>query len=255
MDGAERQKSYVLTVAESKRLIARGVAACAAVQSALDEGILAVAKGTSDSYVVEEITGESIDKPLYCTGTTQPVGGKSEVRVANELDDLVLRNGERWDGVSATDSVDEMEPGDVFIKGANALNYERGQAAILIGHPTGGTIGAAIGTIIARRITLIIPVGLEKSIPGDLYHVSQALNRSAKSGSGPTLWPVEGEIFTELEAFEVLCGVHAHPIGAGGILGAEGSVRIAVWGSDEEIARADEVVESLRGEAPFGSSG
>lgn len=254
MTGSERQKSYVLTVAESKRLIARGVAACAAVESALDEGIVAVAKGTTDGYVVEEITGETIDRTLYCTGTTQPARRKSDVRVANELDDLVLQEGEPMEGFSATESVGEMGPDDVFIKGANALNYDLGQAGVLIGHPTGGTVGAALGTVIARRITLIIPVGLEKSIPGDLYETAQALNRSGKTGSGPTLWPVEGEIFTELEALDVLAGVHAHPIAAGGILGAEGSVRIAVWGTDQQVERADAMIESVRGESPFGIS-
>ena len=248
----DQQKSYVLTVSESKRLIARGVAASAAVRDALADGILAVAKGTTDGYVVEEIMQEEIHKPHYCTGTTRPVGGTTEVDVANELDDLVLKDGERWEGMTSTDSVSEMGPGDVFIKGANALNYDLHQAGILIGHPTGGTIGATIGTIIARRITLIIPVGLEKSIPGDLYAVAQTLNRSGEAGKGPTLWPVDGEIFTELEALETLCGVHAHAIGAGGILGAEGAVRIAVWGNGEQVEKADEVIGSLRGEPAFG---
>jgi hypothetical protein len=254
MAGSEQQKSYVLTVAESKRLIGRGVAACAEVQSALEEGIVAVAKGTTDGYVVEEITGETIDRTLYCTGTTQPAAGTSDVRVANELDDLVLQNGEPMEGFSATESVGEMAPDDVFIKGANALNYDLGQAGVLIGHPTGGTVGAAMGTIFARRITLIIPVGLEKSIPGDLYETAQALNRSGQSGRGPTLWPIQGEIFTELEALEVLAGVHAHPIAAGGILGAEGSVRIAVWGTEEQVERADATIDSVRGEPAFGQS-
>lgn len=252
MANSEQQKSYVLTVAESKRLIGRGVAACGAVRSAMDDGILAIAKGTTDGYVVEEILGEEIKKTHYCTGTTRPATGQSEVDIGNKLDDVVLRNGEAWEGVSATESVDEMSAGDVFIKGANALNYDRHQAGILIGHPTGGTIGAAIGTLIARRATLLIPVGLEKSIPGDLYGLSQALNQTGASGNGPTLWPVEGEIFTELEALEVLSGVHAHPIAAGGILGAEGAVRIAVWGTSEQIDKADKVIDSVRGEAPFG---
>ena len=37
------QKSFVLTVSESKRLIARGVARCQAVRDALEKGVVAVA--------------------------------------------------------------------------------------------------------------------------------------------------------------------------------------------------------------------
>ena len=247
------QKSFVLTVAESKRLIARGVARCAAVEEALSEGIVAVAKGTTDGYVVEELTGQKMQKPLYCTGTTRPSGRKSDVKVANELADLVLMGGEPSEDMTAVEAVDEMGPGDVFIKGANALNYERGQAGILIGHPTGGTIGGAIGTIIARRGTLILPVGLEKSIPGNLYDTARELSAVDERGSGPTLWPVDGLIFTEMEALGVLCGVESRPIGAGGILGAEGSVRMAVWGKKGQLEDVETLIDDIQGEPPFGS--
>lgn len=245
------QKSYVLTVSESKRLIARGIAHWQVIQGALQDGIVAIAKGTTDGYVAEEITGETINKHHYCTGTTQPASGGGEADIANELDDVVLRNGTMWDGMSATEAVEEMSAGDIFIKGANALNYERGQAGILIGHPTGGTIGAAIGTLIARRAKLLLPVGLEKSIPGDLYEISNNLNWPAENGSGPVLWPVEGEVFTELEALQILAGVEARPIAAGGILGAEGSVRIAVWGDSGEMDQTEQVIEEVRGEPTF----
>jgi len=248
----ECQASFVLTVAESKRLIARGVAKCAAVRRAVESGIVAVAKGTTNGYIVEELAGEPIQKLLYCTGTTRPRKGGSDVRVANELPDLVLRRGERWEGVSATEAVAEMKAGDVFIKGANALNYDLEQAAILVGHPTGGTIGAAIGTLVARRAVLLVPVGLEKNVPGDLYQTARRLSAAGQGGSGPTLWPVEGEIFTELEALETLCGVEACAIGAGGILGAEGSVRISVWGTREQIEQVESLLDGICGEPPFG---
>lgn len=62
----------VLTPAESKRLIARGVVASATVQAALHAGIVAVAKGTTNSYVVEEFLGKAIDKQRYVTGLRLP---------------------------------------------------------------------------------------------------------------------------------------------------------------------------------------
>ncbi len=246
------QKSFVLTSSESKRLIAKGAAACEPVQNALNNGILAIAKGTTNGYIAEEVSGVSIEKTLYCTGTTTPAKKVSDVSTANDLPDMVFREGRRWEGVSATDAVSEMKAGDIFIKGANALNYERDQAGILIGHPTGGTIGAAIGSLVARRGVLLLPVSMEKSIPGDLYETSKMIEAAA-DGSGPVLWPVNGEIFTEIEALNVLCDVEAWPIGAGGILGAEGSVRMSVWGSEEQINQTMALLDEIHGEPPFGT--
>ena len=132
------------------------------------------------------------------------------------------------------------------------FRFVMGGAGLLIGHPTGGTIGATIGTIIARRITLLIPVGLEKSLPIDLADAADFMNEPEETvGNVPALWPISGMIFTEIEAFETLAGVEAIPVGAGGIAGAEGSVRLMLRGEDKEIDAASKLVESLRAEKPF----
>ena len=254
MAAKEYQDSFFLTVAESKRLIAKGVARCPAVLAALKDGIVAVAKGTTDAYVVEELTGEPIRKQHYCMGNTRPHKGGSRTKVDGKLPDLVLRRGERWEGVAAIEAAREMKAGDVFIKGANALNYDLRQAGLLVGDPTGGTIGAALGPVIGRRATHLIPVGLEKNIPGDLKEAYRWLMAAGRNGSGLTLWPVDGEIFTELEALDVLCGVDAVPIGAGGICGAEGSVRIAVWGTKQQLQQVDSLLEGIYGEPAFAES-
>jgi hypothetical protein len=252
MPSAVCQKSFVLTVAESKRLIARALKRHPLVIGAMNRGILAIAKGTTNSYIVEELMEEGIDRTDYCTGVTKPARGAEGAVTANKLPDVVLRDGHRQEGVSATDIAKEMGPGDVFIKGANALNYEKRQAGLLIGHPTGGTIGAVIGTIVSRRATLLVPVGLEKSIPGDLHEIYRAMVGAAAEGDGPMLWPLDGEIFTEVEALQVIMsGGKAAPIAAGGIAGAEGSVRISVWGSSEHISRAEAAVNDVLGEPPF----
>jgi hypothetical protein len=251
MPAATRQKSFVLTVAESKRLIARSLKRHPAVLRALGQGIVAVAKGTTNAYVAEELLGRGIEKTLYCAGVTRPARASEKAQTANELPDVVLRKGEPVGGVTATEIAGEMGPGDVFIKGANALNYDRRQVGILIGHPTGGTIGAAIGSVIARRVTLIIPVGLEKNIPGDLPAMYRELAALGANGEGPMLWPVDGEIFTEIEAIQLASGARAAPIGAGGIAGAEGSVRLSVAGAPDQVDRATGAIEDILGEPPF----
>lgn len=240
-----------LTVAESKRLIAKGVAASDTVQNAMKNGTVAVAKGTTNSYVVEEITGESIKRTDYCTGVTLPEGRGIKGLTSGKLSDLVISKGERLE-TTAVDAVSDMKAGDVFIKGANALNYDLDQAALLIGHPTGGTIGATIGTIIARRITLLIPIGLEKSVPIDLVDAADFMNDPEETvGNVPALWPLSGMIFTEIEAFETLTGVEAIPVAGGGIAGAEGAVRLLLRGDDKELEAASKLVESLRSETSF----
>jgi hypothetical protein len=245
------QRSFVLTVAESKRLIARALKRHPAVITALSNGIVAVAKGTTNAYVVEELAERGIHRPDYCTGVTKPQNPPEGARTSADLPDLVLRCGVPVEGVSVTEIVAEMGPGDVFIKGANALSYERGQAAVLIGHPTGGTVGAVLGALTGRRITLLIPVGLEKHVPGDLVEAATELMTVGDSGSGPTLWPLHGEIFTELEAVTLISGARARLIGAGGIGGAEGSIRISVTGVGDQVDRAQGCIEDVWGELPF----
>jgi len=248
------QADVVLTVAESKRLIAKGIAQHPAVLKALREGIICVAKGSTNAYVVEELTGEPIDKTRYMTGRTLPAGSDAGKGLSGSLPDCILRKGE-WDNEADSKSiVQEMGPGDVYLKGANALNYERDQAALLIGHPTGGTIGAIIGCVIARRIKLIVPVGLEKSVPIDLKDLSLVIRDAEERAQGSaTLWPLEAaEIFTEVEALEVLVPeIVALPLAAGGLGGAEGCVRLLLEGSQQAVEQAQQAVVSCQGEPPF----
>jgi hypothetical protein len=238
----------VLTVAEGKRLIARGLLAWEPFARARESGTIAVAKGTTNSYLVEELLGRSIDKTTYVTGSTRPAKGGSSGKTSADMPDLVLKNGEPVEGLSATKAAAEMGPGDVFLKGANAINYALGQAAVLIGHPTGGTVGAALGSVTARNVRLVSPAGLEKEVPGDLGLVAA---EARAAGVTPALWVMPSELFTEIEAIEVLSGAEAVPVAAGGIGGAEGSVRLLVTGTEDELAAAREAVEGVRGEPAF----
>ena len=236
-----------LTVSESKRLLAKGLAATQTVRAALDTGIVVIAPGTTDAYVAEEILGEALDKRSYVTGKTLPHGYDGP-GCRKELPDLVLVNGSR-SSLSMEEAVAELGPEDVFIKGGNALNYDLDQVGVLIGHPTGGTLGQALGTIMAKRVHLIHPVGLEKSVPGDLREAAALLKE--RDGKGPALWVSPGVCFTEIEALAVLAEVTAVPVGAGGIGGAEGALWLAVCGGKQELARAEEVLAGVRGEPEF----
>ena len=239
-----------LTVAQSKRLIAKGVAKYEPVLAALRSGTVAIATGGTNAYVAEEILGRPLDKRRYVLGQVLPAGvSRSDAGLAADLPDVVLVDGQPVEGKSATEAVADMKAGDVFIKGANALNYAARVAGLLVGHPTGGTLGAVIGTLVARRIRLLVPVGLEKDIP--VYIPEAARRLEAEGGPGPSLWPMHGDIFTEIEALWNLCAVAAVPIGAGGVAGAEGGLWLACFGDDDQIAAAKALAEELKAEPPF----
>lgn len=240
----------VLTVAQSKRLIAKGVAKYPPVQDALASGTVSIAKGGTNAYIVEEILGKPIEKHHYVLGQVLPAGvSRADADLSADVPDVVLVKGQPVAGASATGALAHMKAGDVFVKGANALNYAAGVAGLLVGHPTGGTMGAAIGTLIARRIRLLIPIGLEKETPADIVEAARTLEE--EGGNGPSLWPIYGDVFTEIEALRVLCGVDAVPIGAGGVAGAEGAVWLACFGDDQQVQAVNALAGELQSEAPF----
>jgi 6-phosphogluconate dehydrogenase (decarboxylating) len=176
----------------------------------------------------------------------------SEGRLVDESKfpgDVVITKGVWQKGKTIADVVDSLKAGDVILKGANAVDLVRKQAAILIGHPKAGTIGLALPAVAGRRVKLIIPVGLEKRVNGDLYVLAEKLN--APGASGYRLLPVPGEVFTELDALKVLTGAEAELIAAGGVCGAEGSCWLAISGNRVQVENAEKLVQSIAFEPSF----
>ncbi len=242
--------SLVFTVAQSKRLIAKAVVQLPEVKQALAKGTVAVPFGTTNAYVAEELLGHSIPKGEYVAGRTLPPGMPGAWLGSGKHPELILKQGQRVEGIRAVEALPDMGPGDVFIKGANALDYTRKVAGLLIGHPTGGTIGASLGAVISRKIHLIIPVGLEKLVYGDVLSLSVASRRPDYHPDAPTvsLFPFTGTIVTEIEALRVLCGVEAQLYSAGGVAGAEGAVWLLIDGDRQALDKALELHDSLKGE-------
>lgn len=243
----------VLTVSESKRLIARAVARMRQVKKALEHGLIAIGTGTTNSYVVEEMLGRKIDKTSYRSGITVPAKPVAPVKLSSEImPDVVLRDGVLVPELDRFSAVKHMGPGDVFIKGCNALHYPSKTAGILIGSKDGGTIGAAIGHIVGRGVALVLPVGLEKAVFGDFHEISRTLAQEGETvGYFPHMMPVWGTIVTEIEAIEILADAHAIHIAAGGVGGAEGAVRVLISGEPDRVKRALNIVEGIQGEPPW----
>jgi hypothetical protein len=240
-------KAHVfLTVPESKRLIAKGVASMGIVKKALADGTVAIGRGTTNGRIVEEILGEKIDRGGYIAGRILPAKKPRGTINSPSVPDVVLKNGQKVEGLSVVDSAAQMKQGDVYIKGCNALNYQQKMCGILIGHPMGGTI-SALGAVVSRKVHLILPVGLEKNVYGDINELSMKSREDDEFiGGAPSLMPVTGNIVTEIEALEFLAGVKAVQVAAGGIAGAEGAVWLIMEGEKAQLETALKIIDECR---------
>jgi hypothetical protein len=249
-------KQFLLTPSAGKRLIARTLAKHPAIVKALRNGTLVIIAGTTNGYVAEEILKthhieNDFSRKHFFRGVTLPPTQlvTKEGRLTDESKfpgDVVITKGVLLKGKSIADVVDSLKEGDVIVKGANALDMTRKEAAILIGHPKAGTIGLALPAIVGRRVKLILPVGLEKRVNGDLNILAEKLN--SPGASGYRLLPVVGEVFTEIEALQALTGAEVDLIAAGGVCGAEGSCWLAISGNEEQEEFAEQVIASISGE-------
>jgi hypothetical protein len=249
-----------LTVSAGKRLIALAVAEYEPVKDSLLKRTIVIIAGTTNGYVAEELlktTGQNkeLNTKRFFRGVILPPGKKTEDsgRLPDESQfpgDVVLVKGAWQKGKEIFDVVDDLKKGDIILKGANCINLESGKAGLLIGHPKGGTIVAAMQAVVGRRVRLLIPSGLEKRISADIDEI--ALKQNVPGNSGPRLFPVpSGEIITELEAIRILAGAVAELTAAGGVCGAEGSVWITVRGTFEQEEKAKAIIDKVKNEPAF----
>jgi hypothetical protein len=217
------QAQAILTVSESKRLIAQAVKEMPIVKDALRNGMVIIVKGTTNAYVAEEIMGKKTERAAFVRGRVQPAKGGKKLPDVKAAPDVILEKGKIVD-LSLADAVKKLKPGDVVIKGGNALDYKNRLVGVHIGAPDAGTTGTTIPFVVARKAYLVIPIGLEKLVAGDLVDLTLKMREPLESLNGlQSMFLLTGEIITELEAIHVLTGVTAFQCGAGGI-GAEGSV-------------------------------
>ncbi|NLE06533.1 MAG: hypothetical protein GX638_17245 [Crenarchaeota archaeon] len=249
----------MITPAAGKRLIAKAMLKHKAVNSALKKGTLVIIAGTTNGYIAQEIlkkinAANDFSFNHFFRGVILPPtkNVNEQGRVVDESQfpgDVVIVNGVWQKGKTIFDVIDNLKEGDVILKGANAVNLQNNQAGILIGHPKSGTIGVALQVVMGKRVELIIPVGLEKRVFVDLNVLSNKIN--APGAHGYRLFPISGNIITELEAIFLLTNTHAEIISAGGIGGAEGSCLLAVSGTEEEENNAEKLITEIANEPAF----
>ena len=242
-----------LTPSESKRLIAKGVADLPEVKQALKQGLIIIARGTTDAFVAEELTGEKIENKSYFAAGFICDGELSATPTSKLMPVIVIRNGKSINTLPA-DALKEFGENDVSIKGASAIDAG-GNIAVLAAGPDSGTIGGILPTVLARNSYLICPVGLEKMIPSvpQACRSTGLLRFKYSTGVPVALVPMPNAIaLTEIQAFEVLTGVKAIAVAGGGIAGSEGSVVLSLEGDATQIEKTMDLVRSIKGEPPVG---
>ncbi len=249
---------FVLTPAESKRLIAKAVAEMEEIKQAKKTAKILIGHGSTGVFVAEEILGkekvselwkrESYLSGVILRGTLCTTLGQEKPPI------LVLNKGVVEPPAPTMDALlRDFGRDSIFIKGANCLDPE-GNAAVFMAHPEGGTIGWAIGTILARGIRLIVPVGLEKLVPS----VSRAVTLCGQQtfdycqGLKVGLIPLSGaKVVTEITALKILAGIDAFHVASGGSSGSEGSVTLVAEGEKKTAEKAIQCVEAVKGEPPL----
>ncbi len=254
-------KQFIVTSSAGKRLIAKALASNPAVLNAAKNDTLVIIAGTTNGYIAEEILKnlkiEGFSRKHFFRGLTLPPGKSltSEGRVADESKfpgDAVITKGEWQKDKTINDVVDSLKEGDIILKGANALDLQRKQAALLIGHPKAGTIGASLPAVVGRRVKLIVPIGLEKRVNGDLNVLAEKLN--SPGAGGYRFLPIPGQVFTEIDAIAQLTGATAELVAAGGVCGAEGSIYLVITGTKEQEEAAEKLLAQVAPEPAFDSS-
>jgi len=242
----------VLNPAESRRLLAKAVVQLPEVKSAMKTGIIILARGITNAFVIEELLNVYVEPKagqtvgMVCNGITDANSGPPPSSLH------VIRNGKAMEKADSNVEILDFGPDDVFIKGANAVDSE-GNAGIYSSSLKGGTIGMAWPILTPRGSQLIMLVSLEKMVASvieaakhtGIYHFKYSTGLPAK------LVPIPlGKVITEIQALAILARVRAFHVGSGGVGGSEGSVHLSIEGDEKNVSKAFELIKSIKGELP-----
>lgn len=240
-----------LTVSESKRLIAKGIAANKEVQDRLKNGIVIITLGTTNTYIAEELANLEAPRGSFVTGRIYPGWKEDFAKGLKRHPEIVLIKGEVTD-ISYTDALARMNANDIVLKGANMVNYTKRQAAVCVGAPDDGTVGKLRKYTDQGKGRWIVPIGLEKETTQDLFEMQQLVNGSTRRDKGTVLLnTTQGNIYTEIEAIKEFADVDVFVTAKGGIDGAEGGVSLIICGNKQEVDKAKDIVKQVSGEPAF----
>lgn len=238
---------------ESKRLIAKGVKKILEDSKILNNSKIVVNIGTTNLYVAEELTGESFEEgSKFVAGLT--IEG---VQCINAKDNrikpvLVDEKGNTEDIENVEELVHQLDKGDVFIKGANALDSDY-NIGIYLANELGGTM-STYPVLEAKGINIMVPVGREKLIPSVPQAARKLGTREITYNLGKAsgmLCVCTAQVITEIEAFSALFEVDAFQVAAGGVDGSSGACGFLLEGEEKNIKEAVSLVKELKKDKPY----
>ena len=244
----------VLNPAESRRLLARAVVATPEVKWAWQNGTIIIARGITSAFVTEELLNIKVEhKANQTVGFVG--GGMTNANGSPPASTWhVIRKGKVVENADTNVEIQSFMPGDLFIKGANAVDHT-GASGVWVASRKAGSIGMAWPILAPRGCDMLVTVSLEKLIPSveeasrhsGIYHFRYSMGIPCR------LVPESlAKVITEIQAFGILAGVRAYHVGSGGIAGSEGSVQLCLEGDEASLAKAFEVAKSVKGEPPVG---
>ena len=244
--------SVNLTVAEGKRLIAKGIARLPRVQERMKSGMMIITKGSTNTYIAEELAALQGPHGNFLTGHFVPMGTTKLNKGVTPVGEIIFKDGQIVD-MPYAEAVQQLQEGDIIFKGANQLNYELQQAAVCIGAADGGTAFKFLPYVGVGKAEHIVPIGLEKDQSADLRKYEDELRaKNEKLNFLPKLLVFQqSTIFTEIEALKQFADVEVFPYGRGGLAGREGGVSLVVSGPKAEVEKALALVGQIQGEKAF----
>lgn len=242
-----------LTSSESRRLIAKAVVQMPEVRRAWEEAYLLLSDGTTNAFIAQELLQEkSIQPGAYTVGLS--TNGLLCVNIPRNRSEHanVFYRGKPIYGKSFAEALSDYHPYTVVLKGANAIDPD-GVVGIITTGFDGGTVPKIIGPVLSKGLALIVPVGLEKLVPSvpkaaRAFNGAQNIDISMGASGGMFCLPNARPV-TEIEAAQILFGVHAEVVCCGGIGGNQGAVTLAFEGEKTSIVRLVDFLEAeVKGE-------
>ena len=255
---------FSFTPTESKSLIAKAIVKVEKILNAFKNGILAMHPSSSTHFISRELTGGDHHGHVWVTGTVVPKGlcvdsrtGAGTGQLTKSLADpgkyphtVVFYKGMEQSGWTIYDLVEKMGPGDIYIKGVNAVDAD-GVTGILLGSMVDGTIGMMNKHKHEKGYEIVVPVGLEKLIPGSVKEAAKVISQQKEYSMGVKcrMFPLEADqVITEIEALEIIAkGGKATVFSAGGLHGAGGAVSIAFDGTEQQCSELIKICELVKG--------
>ena len=240
-----KKVQITLTVEESKELIAANILLHQKFQTAQASGTLVLKGGTTVSRISEKVTGI----PLRICGRITERGTVSSHLNPDAPHTLLCHKG----SVESIDAnivkrIQALESPALIVCSANAFD-NFGHVVLMAGSQGGGSVGQSMSDWNREGVEILIPVGLEKLVPGNLEDGMKAATREGvafSNGMAVELMPLQGELFTEIEAFQQIGQVEVHLIGSGGLYGAKGSKTFLIQGEDDVVDRIIEQVKAIK---------